>query len=149
MPYNFESEKISLIAEAFDESGIEYIPRSISEADALLVSYSANGLPELPDIRAMFVCGHAFDTVQFFVSGLIESIPEEKRAHMLEACNAINNECSFFRFVIDDDGDLNASYDIPQYCSDDCIGLVACELIQRLQELLQNFYPLLLKTFFA
>ena len=69
----------------------------------------------------------------------IANTPEEKMDVVLKAVNEANDQYRYAKFVVDEDGDINAEYDFP--VAGDNIGDSATELLVRFVDIIDKCYP--------
>ena len=60
---------------------------------------------------------------------------------VLMTLNALNCKFRYMKFVLDQDGDINAEYDFPMAA--ERVGLAAAELCQRMIQIIDEAYPIL------
>lgn len=90
-----------------------------------------------------FISADDDNDVMVGIFGLMR-IAEEKMPAMLELINHLNGSYRFVKFDIDEDNDLNLTYDFPL----DCISPAACakEMVIRFVQTLNEVYPQLMNT---
>ncbi len=72
------------------------------------------------------------------------SFPEEKKAAILEACNEVNGQYRFVKFVRHDNGNVSIEADMPAEVQN--VGAVATELLYRLLDIADAAYPVFEKA---
>ena len=108
-----------LIAEAFDERDIKYTIREIGEETSVVDA--GFSITCGPNAHVLFASSDEENDVAVRITGLMQNIPQEKRAAVLEACNAVNDRLRYLKFCIHDD-DLVGEYDLPVKTSDECLA---------------------------
>lgn len=76
-------------------------------------------------------------------------IPENKRESILPAINQLNRRFRFYKFSMDDDGDIRAEYDFPLRTPMDQVGEFAYELLVRSMDIFDKAYSDLMKAIWA
>ena len=79
--------------------------------------------------------------------GIVENIPEFKKARMIETCNILN-KISFFNLYVEDDS-VMANYTIPLHTSDECVGEIVEELIHRAEIFMVELYPVFVMALYT
>ncbi len=128
-----------LIAEAFDEKGIKY-GGQIEEHDDASAVEAGFRIDNGPLVMARFFSSDDDNDVAVRVFGII-NVKEEKRQQMLQQINAANCKMRYIKFLLDEDGDVNAEYDFPAKLADEQVGEVAVEIFIRLMKILDDVYP--------
>ena len=142
----YEFKAIQLIAEAFEARNIKYIVKSYQEAEQLMAGFSIDCGP---NVFVRFIsCDNGSD-VAARVYGLITNIPEEKRARVIEACNAINCKVRHVKFCLDPDTGVTAEYDFPDEIADENLGEVALEIFIRMVRILDAEYGVFMKALYT
>ena len=76
-----------------------------------------------------------------------ETVPDEKYAEVLVACNLLNSQYKWLKFFIDKDNDIMVSDDAivsEDSCADECFEL----LVRRIQ-ILEDVKPVIMKAIFG
>ncbi len=76
----------------------------------------------------------------------IVNVPAAKRSGMLMTLNEINNKYRFFKFALDSDGDVNMEYDFFVRSN---ASACAVEAVIRINDILKDVYPMLMKALWA
>ena len=129
---------VELITEAFDNHNIKY---RIVELDNLTFVDAGYSIPEGPTVRFHFLSqGSEGNDVQVRVNGILNKVSKEKRAHILEACNRINSEMRYYKFYLDQSGNLFGQADLPVGTAEERVGENSYELMVRGMQILDRCY---------
>lgn len=142
----YEFKAINLIAETFEKRGVKFDVVSHHGSEQLLAGFSVDCGPNV--IMRFISCDNDND-VSARIFGLISNIPKEKRARVMEACNALNYQTRYIKFYLDIDGDINAEYDFPIHSPDDGIGEMAFEVFVRMMQILDFEYSIFMKALYS
>ncbi|MBQ6174130.1 MAG: YbjN domain-containing protein [Clostridia bacterium] len=77
------------------------------------------------------------------------AVPEERKADLLVTLNELNCKYRFVKFSLYSDGSITVSYDIGTAVSLDDLGEVCREMFIRLISILDEVYPVIMKTLWA
>ncbi len=77
----------------------------------------------------------------------LANIPEGKKGAVLSVLNDMHEKFRFFKFVVDEDGDLNVEYDFPKEGGDP--GKAAVEMVIRLMQIVDDIYPPVMKVLWS
>lgn len=139
----------SFITEAFDEAKIKYCVRCEDgggEKEWVEATFPVDGGPIVAE---RFFSTDNDNDVAVRILSLINKVPEERKARMLEACNYLNEELRHVKFSLDNRGDVNVSFDFPVKMSDECVGPVAVEVFIRSMRILDEKYDVLMKALYT
>ena len=75
------------------------------------------------------------------------SVPDEKQVDLMVVCNALNKQYRWFKFYVDDDGDVMVEDDA--ILSMDNVGDECLELIVRMVNVVDEVYPVFMKAIWA
>lgn len=128
-----------LIVEEFDRNDIKYGGKIQEYDDSSLVEAGFR-IDNGPFVIARFISRDDDNDVAVRVFAII-SVNEEKRQQVLQEVNAVNCKVRHIKFLLDEDGDLNAEYDFPVNLADEQVGKVAVEMFARLMHILNDLYP--------
>ena len=128
-----------LIVEEFDRNDIKYGGKIQEYDDSSLVEAGFR-IDNGPLVMAHFFSSDDDNDVAVRVFGII-NVKEEKRQQMLQQINDANRKMRYIKFLLDEDGDLNAEYDFPVKLADEQVGEVAVEIFVRLMKILDDVYP--------
>ena len=126
-----------MIAETFDRYGIKY--RTIEENSLSMIEAWFN-IEGGPSVRVVYFSADEGNDVPIRIFGLMNKVPKEKRAAVLEACNQVNSEMRFFKFYLDKGNDLTALYDLPSKGADENVGECCFEMFVRATQILNKCY---------
>ena len=128
-------QSIQEIAKALDDVEIHY---RVDEDDAhhvLITNITSN----IATYKFLFVkTEEKGNDVGIRIIGLA-SYPREKWMDVYKLINSLQQEYRFVKFRLDEDGDLMASYDLPQ--SAQSVGKCAVEMLLTLGKVLDECYP--------
>ena len=137
-----------LVAEGFDREAIEYgnrIEEYDDDASGVEAGFTVrNG----PRICAKFISGDEDNTVAIRIFGLIH-VTEDKWPQIIRAINDVNNDYRYISFSMDEDGDVNAKYDLPVSLEDGQVGKVAAEIFVRITQIIDEVYPDFMRAMWA
>jgi len=126
-----------MIAEAFDKRDIKYTIQEIG--DETSVVDAGFSITCGPNAHVLFASSDEENDVAVRITGLMQNIPQEKRAAVLEACNTVNDRLRYLKFCIHDD-DLVGEYDLPVKISDECLAECCVEVFIRTMQILHTEY---------
>ncbi len=135
-----------LISETFDQRGVKYRINELDSVSDIEAGYKVAGGPI---ISIRFISNSEKNDVAVRVFGVINEIPAEKRAAMLEACNQLMKEIRFLKFCLDDRNDINVEYDFAMNTPDDAIGECCFEMLARMMTILDQKYPVLARALYG
>ena len=96
--------------------------------------------------RIRFISTDDDNDVTVRVFGLVR-VEQEKRAALLSVINEINRKYRYFKFYMDDDGDINLQYDFMINCPDPAAS--AEETVIRIYKMVDDVYPQLMRAMWA
>ncbi len=96
--------------------------------------------------RIKFISRDDDNDVAVRVFGIV-SVEEAQQAKVLPVINDLNQKYRFFKFILDDDGDVNVEYDYMVNCPDPSAS--ARELIIRIVRIIDEAYPELMRALWA
>lgn len=131
------------IAEALEKEEIKYSILTGNDSSTVKVSYSGDNFSSL---EILFISKDDDSDVAVRAWGFVSGIPDAKRGEILEAMNELNNK-RYVKYVLDSDGDLNLSYDIP--ISIEEVGATACEMVARFVNSADEAYPKFMKIIWS
>ena len=107
-----------------------HIPYSLAgdeTGEVIRACFPVDWIPPL-----FFVCSEG-EPVSVHAFCLINNVSEEEKGDILQKCNKLSSDpnIGFFRFYLDDDGDVDASYEIPLITPDEAIWGMAVEIFAR------------------
>ena len=128
------------IKRAFEDKNIKF--RVVEKENISYIEASIRG-KVAPSVDVCFFSSDDDNDVSVRVVGIVR-IPDHKRAAGLEAINQCNNQFRFVKFVLDKDNDVNLEFDMPVNTL--IPGEVATEMLIRMIQILDDAYPVLMKT---
>lgn len=133
------------IAEALDEAGIFYFHHIRNNQDHILLPFAIKGGP-----MAMMSAISDADTPGTAIRlwGLLNA-PEDKFDSVSRTCIQLNNILRYFKFTVDEDGDVNMEYDLPLCTPREAVGSMVAELFYRAHSILDDYFKHLGKAVFA
>lgn len=137
-----ESTK-NIIAAAYDEKGIRYTDVSQDGAHMLKVGF---GLENIKSLQ-LFVFVDSDGKSYVLRSGVIASVPAEKRDVVIKLLNDLNMRFRWIRLFIDDDNDIMAQEDI-DFTPADAPDLPVLSLM-RAASILDDEYPEIMRAIWA
>ena len=135
-----------LIVKTFKEKDIRFRVEQLGRQEEIRAGFQVDCGP---CVTVRFISLDDDNDVAVRVLGIVGGVPKEKRPHVLEACNEINRDRRFLKFVLDRDGDVNVEYDFLMRADDCCIGEMACEVFALTMHIIDNNYPLLMKAIYT
>ena len=112
-----------VIAKTFSEKGLKYRTREAGKLSMVEAGFDGKIVKNVSVRSTEIAC-----------------YPEDKREMGYKRCNVINNKYRFLKFVMDDDGNVNAQFDFPQETSDECLGMMAREIFIRSMNIIDESY---------
>jgi len=137
---------IRLLDETFSAHGLKY---QIHETDEYQEVQAFFGIKNGPSVAVRFISKNQGNDLMVRIMGLVNEAPAEKRYRIMEACNQLNNQYRFLKFVMAPDNSINVEYDIPASTGDACLGEMAFETIVRMMQILNVGYSRLAKALYA
>lgn len=135
-----------LIVKTFKEKEIRFRVEQLGRQEEIRAGFQVDCGPF---VTVRFISLDDDNDVAVRVLGIVGGVPKEKRPRVLEACNEINRDRRFLKFVLDRDGDVNVEYDFLMRADDCCIGEMACEVFALTMHIIDNNYPLLMKAIYT
>ena len=132
-----------IIDEAFDKEGIYHHIEQHEDRELVCASFSVDKGPLL---TVRLISQDSDNDVQICIPHMINRIPWRDRPRILKEINQVNNEMRFVKFCLDEEGNINAEYDVPIQCGDDCLGEVACEMFCRFVRIVSDKYETLARA---
>ncbi len=74
------------------------------------------------------------------------TVPEEKRADVMEVLNHLNTRFRFVRFYITNAGTITLAYDLAQSTPTDALGEMCREIFIRFSQICDEAYPEVMKA---
>lgn len=142
---NYEFKATKLIADAFEKHGVKFDCVSNHESEQLLAGFPVDCGP---NVIMRFISRDNDNDVAVRIFGLISNIPTEKRNHIMEACNELNQKMRFIKFYLGTEGSINIEYDFPVSSPDDGIGEMAFEIFVRTMHILDSEYKIFIKALY-
>lgn len=142
----YEFNATNLIAETFEKHGVKFDVVSHHGSEQLLAGFSVDCGP---NVIMRFISRDNDNDVAARIFGLITNTPKEKRARVMEACNALNHKIRYTKFYLDADGDINVEYDFPVHTPDNGIGEMAFEVFVRMMHILDSNYNIFMKALYS
>lgn len=142
----YEFNATNLIAETFEKHGVKFDVVSHHGSEQLLAGFSVDCGP---NVIMRFISRDNDNDVAARIFGLITNTPKEKRARVMEACNALNHKIRYTKFYLDADGDINVEYDFPVHTPDNGIGEMAFEVFVRMMHILDSDYNIFMKALYS
>ena len=135
---NYKHNAISLIAKTFSEKKISYNFMSVGDMEEIVIRYP---VPYGPQIDLEFISLDDNSNAVFLIAeGLLNGVPKDKRIDMLETLNAINYCTSYIRLSLTEKGQICMLCDVPESCSDECLGQVCLEILKDAEKTLDDEY---------
>lgn len=135
-----------LIVKAFQEKKIRFRVEQLGRQEEIQAGFQVDCGPF---VTVRFISLDDDNDVAIRALGIVGGVPKEKRPRVLEACNEINRDRRFLKFVLDRDGDVNVEYDFLMRADDGCIGEMACEVFAITMHIIDKDYPLLMKAIYT
>jgi len=139
---------IRLIAEEFEKSEIKYLVL-FNEEEKVEILKTVIAIDGGPKADVCFISNDDNNDLIVRIAGLITSVPDEKKEHLLKAFNIIHLETRYLTFSLSVNGDINVGYDFPAFISDDSIGKSAVEVLVRLNQILNQKYSIIAKCLYS
>lgn len=131
------------IARALEERDIRYKVEETEKSSYVEVSFKGDNIRGI-NIKLISSDDDNDVSVRSYA---IVSVPDEKKAAILAIVNEINLKYRYLKFVLDEDGDVNAEYDIPQKTVE--IGDVGYELVSRFVNIIDKAYPMFMRALWS
>lgn len=141
----YQFKPTNLIAEVLEKRNFKYEYNCILNVEYLNLTFSVDGGPNL--LMRFLIAGDGNDIKAYL--HLLSNLPKEKRCRAMEACNIINDIVRHIKFCLKPNGDVYAAYDFPQFCTDDCIGDCAFEILLRIKKILDMHYSIFMKALYT
>lgn len=131
------------IAKALDQNNLKYEVKEMDNISYVQAGFSGKNVKHL-SIRYLSTDEDNDVSVRVFQ---LATAPEEKREKILAVLNSLNRKYRYAKFVIDDDGDVNVQYDIPQKSGN--VGEACIEILVRFMQILDDSYPTLMQALWS
>ena len=142
----YEFKATNLIAEVFEEHGVKFDVKNAHGFETIVAGFPIDGGPLITE---EFISNTNDNDVAVRVFRIVTNTPEAKRTRAMEACNILNKEVRCLEFTIDDDGDVNASYDFLNSTPDEAVGEMALEIFVRTMKILDDRFCVLMKAIYT
>lgn len=109
-----------------------------------LVTLSCKG-DNIKDLTVLFISRDDDPDVSIRAYELA-SFPADKRQKGIDLANELNQKFRYLKFVLDDDGDLDAQYDLPVKCDISQVGELAMEMLSRYLNIVDEAYPQIMQA---
>ena len=136
MKYKYNAT--NLIASYFEEHGVKFQVHKLGRQEELVAGFLVHD--DSHPVIVKFISVRNTNDVGMRVFGFVEDIPKQKWECAHKLCNKLNGKVRFLEFTLDNDGDINASYDFLRETGDECLGAMAHELFQRTMAILDSEY---------
>ena len=125
-----------VIAKTFQEKGLKFRTREAGQLSMVEAGFDGK---VVQNVIIRFISSDNDNDVSVRSTD-IARYPEDKLAMGYKRCNAINHKYRFLKFVMDDNGNVNAQFDFPQETSDECLGMMAREIFIRSMNIIDESY---------
>lgn len=136
-------DAIQEISRKLDELELHYRVTQGKKSDVIRMNMSTDSGAKMEYV--IFPSGSQSD-VSVRIFSLVKS-PENKREDILKVCNELNSKFRYAKFVLDSDLDVNVEYDIAR--NNGALGETAMEIIVRFHKIINEAYPMLMRTIWA
>lgn len=126
---------------SLDNVGIKY---TVLDDISVRISYSGDNADSIDVIVSFDQGGDGIVNLGCWSFGRVQA---DKRAAMLEACNALNTKFRWVKFYIDGDSDLAVSSDA--VVDIETVGEECIQLVRRMVNIYDDAYPVLMKAMWA
>lgn len=126
---------------AMDERNIKY---GEVEDNCIMIAFSGNNSDNIA-IEVFFNPDGENDVALRCWS--FGSVPDGKKANVLEACNKLNDEYRWVKFSIDKDNEICCAMD-GLICEENA-GEACLEFVQRMAQIYDESHPVLMKAFWS
>lgn len=135
-----------LIKNAFDNSNIKSEIQEADNLSAVVLGFSGNNYK---GIRMLFVSDGNGNDVTIRTDEFAQ-FPKNKMPAGIMLMNALNQKYRYVKFLINmTTGGVCLQYDIPLRVDDNNLGPVACEILLRTSNLLDDAYPEIMKSIWS
>ncbi len=135
-----------LIAEAFDEKDVKY---RIEEKEDFSVVEAGFEVEAGPALLVRFISKDDDNDVAIRVFGVVHRIPEAKKETILQACNSLNKDIRFVKFLLAEDGSVNLEADLPISVEESCIGECCFEYLVRIMNILDHEFHRFMEVLYS
>ena len=81
-----------------------------------------------------------------FATGPVVKVHPKRRRAVLDLLNRLHNDYLCVKFMLDEDGDIIAEYDIPANFDDESLNSVCLEVVGRFVCIIDDAYPKIMKA---
>ena len=131
------------IAAYFTEKELKYSTRRVDNMSILEAGMRGTNVNV---VKILFISTDEKSDVAIRSFQLVPSVPQEKRAPIMETINTLNSKYRYIKFILDDDN-ITASFDIPS--SSEEVGKIAFEIFLRFVKIIDDSYPEFMKTLWS
>lgn len=79
----------------------------------------------------------------------LPKITEEKQYQILTQLNQLNSTYRYGTFYLDSDNNINFQYSLPSTLPISCVGNSAMEMVLRIIKIIDDAYPVIMKTLWS
>ncbi len=131
------------IAAAFDEKDLKYTTSESEKSSRVVAKFNGDNAKHI-EVRFISTDDDNDVAVRCFQ---IVSANADKAAKMKDAINELNNKYRYIKFIIDEDYDVNAEYDLPVRSEN--VGPMCVEIFIRFMNIIDEAYPKLMQAMWA
>lgn len=132
-----------LIQAELEESNIKCTIEETPSSSYVRVGYNCDNVSS---IVVRFISSDDDNDVAARIWTLAKATPA-KRAAVLEAINELNAKYRYVFFYLDDDNEVNVGYDFPLRTTN--VGAIAREILNRMVNIADEAYPILMKALWS
>ena len=145
---DYKYKSIALIAEEFENVDLHF-RRELAFNDSMEILSIGFSVENGPNVILRYCKLDDDNDVRIMSSDIIENISKSKYPRMLEVCNMLSYEDDFLTYYLDRGGSVHVSYTFPVFLGDDGMGRAAVEMLWRIKESLDKWYPTLMKALYT
>lgn len=130
-----------LIADAFKGAGPKYGVQEVGSLSFVELGFTGNNCT----FKLRFISADDDNDVKVMTEDFAK-YPENKFENGYKLMNELSRTYKYYKFTMDDKGGVCAQYDFPVSLPTDAIGKVAIELALRCAKIIDDVYPMVMKS---
>lgn len=134
----------NLIEKAFIEKSLKCATRDFAKLSFVEVGFTGDNC----SFKTRFISADDDNDVKVLTEDLA-IIPKAKREACLALINELNTTYKYAKFTISENGAVTAQYDFPSCTLSSELGNIAFEIAIRFFKIVDDIYPMLMKTIWS
>ena len=133
--------KLDIVAKELVKAGLKHQRQKAGPLEFIEAGFSGDNITVKIRIVAVGNDGEFSILSDRFVK-----IPQQKIQAGYKLVNELNNKYKYVKFVVDDDGDVSARWDLPDNVPLEAVGRTGLEILLRMFKIIDDAYPEVMKA---